>query len=88
MSCSLLFCLSNLYVNVELSQVQHTEFEGYWCDSHWCEGPQADIRVVMPVLLDDQWLLQYGFKHTSFPLEKSDKGQNVVFMSVTWSPFK
>lgn len=95
MSCSILFCLANLYINVELSAPQKvydtpTHLEGYFCGTNvgFCKGPQATVKIGMPIPVGDNMLIYYGFKHTSFPMEVHDKGQNSPFVSFTWVPFK
>jgi hypothetical protein len=88
--CTILFCLANLYINVELSQPisSNQREEGYWCVNHWCRGPQAIVKVGMPIPVGDKMLIYYGFKHTSFPMESMDKGQDMPFVSFTWVPFR
>ena len=88
--CTILFCLSMLYVNVELSEPGYNAKynEGMWCTNHFCRGPQATVKVGMPILVNERTLIYYGFKHTSFINEPHDKGQNTPFVSITWVPFR
>lgn len=92
--CTILFCLANLYINVELADSKvyrsPTHDEGYLCGTRvgFCRGPLATVKIGMPVPIRDNMLIYYGFKHTSFPMESTDKGQNTPFISWTWVPFK
>lgn len=92
--CTILFCLANLYINVELapseSFARNTHQEGYWCGDagRYCRGPMATVKIGMPIPVGDKMLIYYGFKHTSFPMEPTDNGQNVPFVSFTWVPFR
>lgn len=88
--CSLLFCLANLYVNLEVSQPKfNAQYEeGYFCTDHYCKGPLTEVKLGMRVEISKHWELDYGFKHSSFVLEPNDKGQNIPFIKVEWRPFK
>ncbi len=94
--CTILFCLANLYINVELAGPQRvystpTHEEGYFCGTKvgYCKGPMATVKIGMPIALGrNDMLIYYGLKHTSFPGEVHDKGQNTPFVSFTWMPFR
>lgn len=97
MSCFILFCLSNLYVDVELSKPrfyteikegEYNRLEGWWCSTRACKGPLAEVKIGMPVQVTDRVSVTYGYKHMSFPQEKKDKGQDGLFLNVKWEPFK
>lgn len=91
--CTIAFCMANLYVNVEVTEPQKVHFssdhsEGNWCDHHWCRGPIGTLKIGMPIKIQDNMVVYYGVKHTSFITEPHDKGQNSWFVSVTWMPFR
>lgn len=92
MICTMVFCVASLYVDVELSKpkfyITPVRNEGYWCSYRSCKGPLADLTIGMPVQVTEEIRIAYGFKHSSFPMDRKDVGQNGWFISFKWEPFK
>lgn len=94
MSCALLWasvCIidpSNLYVTAGISsQLEADPQEGRWCANHFCKGPLGELKIGMLVEVNPRLEIDYGFRHTSF-VKDNDTGEESVFASVTWRPFR
>lgn len=82
---------SNVYATAEvLTPVNdaHRDGEGRWCRNRWCPGPVGALTVGMRVALTEGWELHYGLRHESMLLISNDRGQESVFMQLTWRPFR
>lgn len=89
--CSLLFCLMNLYITGEVhyEPITTRSNEYRWCgeSERVCQGAKGRFRIGMAVELNSEWSLDYGWEHNSYLLE-DDAGENTLFTSLTWRPFR
>lgn len=86
--CLTLACLwssERLYITGELLHPLSGK-PYHWCYGP-CHGPLAELRIGMQATLRPDLTVDYGFRHTSFPLE-NDRGQESFYISATWRPLK
>lgn len=92
--CALAFasvCLidpNGLYLTAGFSnQLQADPQEGRWCANHFCRGTLGELKLGMVVEISPGISLDYGIRHTSF-IKEGDRGEESVFASMTWRPFR
>lgn len=93
-----LFDPSNVYVTAEMeaeilsprtTMVNDIGYgEGEWCRGRWCTGPTGVLKLGVMTPLSSAFTIDYGLVHRSRINTVSDRGNESVYLSVTWRPFR
>ncbi len=82
---------SNVYVTAEILapiNEAHADGEGRWCNNRWCPGPVGEVRVGVAVDFSRTIEIRYGIRHESMLTVMNDRGQESMFLQLTWRPFR
>lgn len=56
--------------------------------AHWCTGPLGMFRIGTKLEVTREISLDFGLSHTSFINTNKDRGEESMYLSLTWKPFK
>lgn len=91
MDCLAIFCLANLFMKGELG-IQDTydpppEGYTYWYEPNQTSPYLGAFSIGFEGDFSRKWAGSFYYRHESMPL-LPDTGQDVLWVSVTWRPFR
>lgn len=88
---------SNVYITAGLESTIHSGdnslrvercYETAWCTRSGYSGPVGTLKLGVSTPLTRELTLDYGFAHRSMVRTNRDHGQESLYATLTWRPFK